>query len=74
MVFRTIDLIDVLFNSSEEEKEVRNDLSVALEPLWHGMKWLFIYFFAKQEIPILFLRALQYPYGQGKLIKTILCL
>jgi hypothetical protein len=43
MVFRTIDLIDVLFNSSEEEKEVRNDLSVALEPLWHGMKWLFIY-------------------------------
>jgi hypothetical protein len=74
MVFCTIDLIDALFNSNEEENEIRNDLSVALQPLWYGMKRLYVSFFANQEIPILFLRALQYPHGQGKLIKTILCL
>jgi hypothetical protein len=68
-VFSTIDLIDVLFNKNKEEKEIRNDLSVALEPLWYGMKGLFISLAENQNIPISFLRALQYPYGQGMLIK-----
>lgn len=65
-VFRTIDLIDVLFNYNEEKKEIPNDLPVTFETLSYGMKWLFISFLEKQNIPILFLRALQSPHSQGK--------
>jgi hypothetical protein len=68
-VFRTIDLIDELFNHSEEEKEIEINLSVALEPLWYGMTSLFISFVENQEIPILFLRALQSSHSQSKFIR-----
>ena len=52
-VFRTIDLIDELYNYNEEKKEiVPNDLP-------DRIRWLFISFLEKQNIPILFLRALQ---------------
>ena len=68
-VFCTIDLIDVLFNHGEKEKEIQNDLSIALETLWHGMKSLFISLLEKQKIPLLFLRTLQSSGNQSKLIK-----
>ncbi|CAF2157763.1 unnamed protein product, partial [Rotaria magnacalcarata] len=33
-VFRTIDLIDLLFNTSEAEKDISNHLPIALRSLW----------------------------------------
>lgn len=71
-VFHTIDLIDVLFNNIEEEKQIQNDLSITLAPLWHGTKWLFIAFTKNQKIPISFLRALQCPHSQGNLTRLLL--
>jgi hypothetical protein len=68
-VFRTIDLIDELFNYSEEEKEIEINLPIALEPLWYGLTWLSISFVKNQRIPILFLRTLQSPHSQSKMIK-----
>jgi hypothetical protein len=49
----------MLFNTDEGENQISNDLSMALELLWFGMKWLFISMMEKQKIPIAFLRALQ---------------
>jgi hypothetical protein len=51
----------MLFNTDEGENQISNDLSMALEPLWFGMKWLFISMMEKQKIPIAFIRALQFP-------------
>jgi hypothetical protein len=67
-LFCTTDLLDVLFNNSEEEKEKPNNLSVELRPLWYGMKCLFISSVGKQKIPMSFVHALQCPYSQSKLI------
>ena len=67
-LFHIIDLIDVLFNTNEDEKEASNDLSIALRPLWRGMIWLIIFFLDEQKIPISFLCALQSPDSQGELI------
>jgi hypothetical protein len=67
-LFCTIDLLDVIFNNIEEEKERPNNLSIELRPLWYGTKWLFISSVEKQKIPISFVHALQCPYSQSKLI------
>jgi hypothetical protein len=61
-----IDLIDSLFNTSEEEKKTSDDLSLALRRIWCGMRWLAISLVENQEIPISFLRALQCPYHRGE--------
>ncbi|CAF4480991.1 unnamed protein product [Rotaria magnacalcarata] len=68
ILFYTIDLIDVLFNNSEEEKERPNNLSIALRPLWCGMRWLFISMVEKQKIPISFIHALQCSCSQNKIL------
>ncbi|CAF4084801.1 unnamed protein product, partial [Adineta steineri] len=67
-LFNTIDLINVLFNNIEQEKQIQNDLSIALAPLWYGAVWLFILFTKDQKIPISFLHALQYPHSQDKVL------
>lgn len=65
-LIRTIDLINIQFNTSKEENQIPTNLSVALEPLWSGMKRLFISLTEKQKIPIAFLQALRYSRSQGQ--------
>jgi hypothetical protein len=67
-LYRTIDLIDAVFNTNEDEKKISNNLSMTLEPLWCGMKWLFICLMDKQKIPISFFHALQCSCSQSKSI------
>lgn len=67
-LFYTIDLIHVLFNTSEEERERPNNLSVVLRPLWCGMRWLYVFMVEKLQIPISFIHALQCSCSQSKLI------
>jgi hypothetical protein len=64
-LFLTIDLIDIVFNDSEDEKKLSNNLSITMEPFWCGIKWLFISLVEKQKIPISFLHALQCPFSQS---------
>ncbi len=59
----TVDLINIQFNTSEDNIQIPLDLSVALKPLWYNMKYLYLSFGEKQQIPIVFLRALQCPSG-----------
>jgi hypothetical protein len=63
LLFHTVDLINIQFNNSEDNMQIPLDLSVALKPLWYGMKYLYLSFGEKQQIPITFLRALQCPSG-----------
>ncbi|CAF1618793.1 unnamed protein product [Rotaria magnacalcarata] len=51
-VYRTTDLIDILFNTSEAEKDISNNLPIALRSLWSGMETLCISLFEKQKIPL----------------------
>ncbi|CAF3351321.1 unnamed protein product [Rotaria socialis] len=65
-VYRTIDLIDALFNTSEKGQEISNDLSITLRSFWCGIRCLFISLVEKQKIPVSFLYALQCPPSQNK--------
>ncbi|CAF5044408.1 unnamed protein product, partial [Rotaria magnacalcarata] len=67
-VFRTIDLIDILFNTSEAEKDISNHLPIALRSLWSGMETLCISLFEKQKIPTSFIHALQCPSSHNKVL------
>lgn len=67
-VYRTIDIIDTLFNTNEEEQEIPTDLSIALRSFWCGIRCLFISLFEKQKIPVSFLHAHQCPSTQSKLL------
>ncbi|CAM4786161.1 unnamed protein product [Rotaria magnacalcarata] len=65
-IYRTIDLIDALFNTSEKGQETSNDLSITLRSFWCGIRCLFISLVEKQKIPVSFLYALQCPPSQNK--------
>ncbi len=64
-VCQTIDLIDIQFNTEEDQKKMQIDLSVALKPLWSNMIQLQLSFVKKQHIPLSFLRALQNSDSKG---------
>jgi len=71
-IFRTIDLIDIQFNTETDEKKMSIDLSIALEPLWSNMRRFLSSFAKKQHVPLTFLRALQYRgYKGGELIRFL---
>ncbi len=67
-VYHTIDLIDALFNTSEEGQQIPNDLSIALKTFWCGIRCLIISLVEKLKIPVSFLYALQCPSSQSKLL------
>jgi hypothetical protein len=64
--FHTIDVINIQFNTCEENEKIPFDLSVALESLWYKMNHLSISLIDKQKIPLSFLQALQSPRSHGK--------
>jgi hypothetical protein len=64
---RTIDLINIQFNTHQEEKKIPINLSVELESLWRGMNRLYISLTENQKVPLSFCQALQYPRSQGEL-------
>jgi hypothetical protein len=67
-VHRTVDLIDTLFNTSDEEQNISNDLSTALRSFWCGIRCLVISLAEKQKIPVSFLYALQCPPNKSNLL------
>lgn len=67
----TIDLIETKFNvniNNDENRIIRKNMSMPFELLWHGMRWLCVYFVEKQKIPIAFFEAIQCLHARGKLI------
>ncbi|CAF2225399.1 unnamed protein product [Rotaria magnacalcarata] len=73
-VYRTTDLIDILFNTSEAEKDISNNLPIALRSLWSGMEALCISLFEKQKIPTSFIHALQCPSSHTGFVYYLICL
>ncbi|CAF4000077.1 unnamed protein product [Rotaria magnacalcarata] len=70
-LIRTINLIDMQFNTSEEEEKVPINLSLALESLWCGMDHIYICLAEKQKVPLPFFQALQCPRSQGKTLAIL---
>lgn len=62
---RTIDLVQIQFNTCKEVDQIPTDLPRALEPLWTGMTRLFVSLFKNQQIPLSFLEALQHSRRHG---------
>jgi len=65
-LFRTIDVINIQFNTNEENEKIPVSLSVALESLWYKMNHLSISLIEKQQVPLSFLQALRCPRSHGK--------
>ncbi|CAF3886759.1 unnamed protein product, partial [Rotaria magnacalcarata] len=70
-LIRTINLIDMQFNTSEEEEKVPINLSLALESLWCGMDHIYICLAEKQKVPLPFFQVLQCPHSQGKTLAIL---
>ncbi len=63
----TIDLIDTLFNISEENQEIQNGLSITHIYFLTGIRRLYLSFVEKQKIPVSFLYSLQCSSSHSKL-------
>ncbi len=62
-LIHTVDLINIQFNNHVENmRQILPDLYIDLKPLWHNMKCLAVIFDENQQVPLAFLRALQYPF------------
>ncbi|CAF1613865.1 unnamed protein product [Adineta ricciae] len=65
-LIRSIDLVNIKFNTDLKENKKLQNLSQKLETLWVGMNRLYLHFDKNQVLSSLFIQTLQCPASQGK--------
>ena len=70
---RTVDFLDMQFNTQEEELSCPLDTARLLKSSLVDFVRLSVYFSAKESVPLAFLRALQSGHGKSRFLAAVAC-
>ena len=70
---RTVDFIDMQFNTQDEERACPSDATRLLESSLVGFARLSVCFSDKESVPLAFLRALQSAHGKSRFFVAVAC-